>query len=51
MTVSNQNYVSARIKKDTYKNLKQLALDLNMPLTQVFDFLYNHYQKQKADAD
>jgi hypothetical protein len=51
MDISNKNYVSARIKKDTYKNLKQLSLDLGIPLTQVFDFLYNQYQKQKADAD
>ena len=46
-----KKYVSAMIKIDTYKNLKQLSLDLGIPLTQVFDFLYNQYQKQKADAD
>jgi hypothetical protein len=51
MSTPARNYVSARIKRDTYKNLKQLALDLNMPLTQVFDFLYAQYQKQKPDAN
>lgn len=51
MTTPPKKYVSAMVKVDTYKNLKQLALDLNIPLTQVFDFLYNQHQKQKADAD
>ena len=45
-----KKYVSAMIKVDTYKNLKQLALDLGIPLTQVIDLLYSEYQKQKADA-
>ena len=46
-----KNYVSARVKRDTYRNLKQLALDLNLPLTRVFDFLYDQYQDQKQKAD
>jgi len=46
-----KKYVSAMVKVDTYKNLKQLSLDLGIPLTQVFDFLYSEYQKQKADTN
>lgn len=48
MSVQNQNYVSARIKKDTYKKLKQLALDLDVPLTRLIDIMYEHYQKLKV---
>jgi len=46
---SNNNYVSARIKKNTYKNIKQLALDLNIPLTKTIDFLYDYYKKNKIN--
>lgn len=45
-----KKYVSAMIKVDTYKNLKQLSLDLGIPLTRVIDLLLSEYQKQKADA-
>jgi antitoxin component of RelBE/YafQ-DinJ toxin-antitoxin module len=50
----NENYKSARIKNDTYKNLKLLAIELGMPMTQVIDLIYDEFiknQKQKADAD
>ena len=47
MTITNKRYVSARIKTTTYRNLKQLALDLGIPLTQVIDVLYDHYQNEK----
>ena len=46
-----KKYVSAMVKVDTYKNLKQLSLDLGIPLTRVIDLLLSEYQKQKADAD
>ena len=46
-----KKYVSAMIKLDTYKNLKQLSLDLGIPLTRVIDLLYLEYKKQKADAN
>lgn len=45
--MENKNYVSARVKKETYKKLKQLALDLGIPLTQVFDVLYDQYKKRE----
>jgi hypothetical protein len=52
---TNKNYKSARIRIETYKELKLLALELDMPLTQVIEMLYNEYRKHgskpKADSD
>jgi hypothetical protein len=48
MNDSNKNYKSARIKIETYKKLKLLAIELDMPLTQVIDLLYNEYMKKDS---
>jgi hypothetical protein len=50
MKTTEKKYVSAMVKVDTYKSLKQLSLDLGIPLTRVIDLLLSVYQKQKADA-
>lgn len=44
----NDFYKSARIKNDTYKELKLLAIELDMPLTQLIDFLLKHYKDSKS---
>lgn len=49
MNVPEKKYVSAMIKVDTHKNLKQLALDLGMPLTQVIDLLYREFKENHVD--
>jgi hypothetical protein len=48
MNDSNKNYKSARIKIETYKKLKLLSVELDMPLTQVIDLLYNEYMKKDS---
>ena len=45
---SNDSYKSARIKNDTYKELKILAIELDMPLTQLIDLLLKHYKENKS---
>lgn len=46
-------YKMLRVNSETYKQLKQLALDLDIPLTRLIDKLLSVYlnQEQKADAD
>lgn len=56
MKDTNLNYKSARIRVDTYKKLKLLAIELGIPLTQVIEVLYADYMmkresKPKVDAD
>ena len=41
----NETYKTVRVKTETYKKLKQLALDLDMPLTRLINLLYNEYTK------
>lgn len=40
-TPMKSNYKAVRIKNDTYKKIKQLALDVDMPITKVIDRLYH----------
>lgn len=48
MNDSNKNYKSARIKIETYKKLKLLSVELDMPLTHVIDLLYAEYMKKDS---
>lgn len=43
MADSNKNYKSARIKNDTYKKLKALAVEEEIPLTRLLDKLLDKY--------
>jgi predicted DNA-binding ribbon-helix-helix protein len=43
----NEAYKSARIKTETYKQLKLIAIERGMPLTQLIDFLLEEYLKKK----
>ena len=45
-----QDYKMLRVKTETYKRLKQIALDFDMPLTKLIDKLLEEHQKQKADS-
>jgi predicted DNA-binding protein len=36
-------YVSIRVKKETYKEMKKLALELELPITQLVDRIYENY--------
>ena len=38
-----------RVKTITYKQLKQIALDFDNPLTKLIDKLLEEHQKQKVD--
>ena len=40
-----------RVKSETYKKLKLLALELDIPLTRLIDKLLSEHTEQKADAD
>ena len=44
-----QDYKMLRVKTETYKQLKQLALDFDSPLTKLIDKLLEEHQKQKVD--
>jgi len=46
-----QDYKMLRVKAETYKQLKQLALDFDIPLTQLIDKLLEEHQTQKANTD
>jgi hypothetical protein len=43
----NKKYVSLLVKVQTHKNLKQLSLDLGLPLTQLIDLLLKEYQENR----
>jgi predicted DNA-binding ribbon-helix-helix protein len=43
----NKNYASVRVKNTTYKNLKLLAIEEGMPVTQLIDLLYTVYINSK----
>ncbi|MCX7106215.1 MAG: hypothetical protein NTV66_01395, partial [Methylococcales bacterium] len=45
-----QDYKMLRVKTETYKQLKQIALDFDIPLTKLIDKLLEAHQKQKADS-
>ena len=45
-----QDYKMLRVKTETYKQLKQIALDFDIPLTRLIDKLLEEHQKQKADS-
>ncbi len=47
----NVNFASARIRRTTYKQLKQLALDLNTPLTKLFDKLLDAHKATIAGGN
>ena len=38
-----------RVKTETYKQLKQIALDFDNPLTKLIDKLLEEHQNQKVD--
>ena len=42
------NYVSVRMKKDTYRELKHIAVDLDTTLVAVIDMLLERYKQQKG---
>lgn len=48
---SNENYKSVRVLNGTYRQLKQLGLDLNMPITKLVDMLLDNYKKTKGDIN
>ena len=39
-----------RVKTETYKQLKQIALDFDSPLTKLIDKRLEEHQKQKEDS-
>ena len=43
-----QDYKMLRVKSETYKQLKQLALDFDIPLTKLIDKLLEEHQKLNA---
>lgn len=49
-TPMNTNYKAVRIKTDTYKKIKQLALDVDMPITRLIDRLYEERKPGKFKA-
>jgi len=42
------NYVSVSIRKDTYRELKHIAVDLDTTLVAVIDMLLERYKQQKG---
>ena len=46
-TPMKQDYKSVKVKNETYKKLKQLALDVDMPITRLIDRLYKERKPGK----
>lgn len=46
-----KEYKMLRVNADTYKRLKQIALDLDIPLTKLIDKLLDEHQKHKSDSN
>lgn len=44
----NQNYKSVRVKTDTYKKLKRLAVEMEVPITRLIDLMYDAYIKAQT---
>ena len=38
-----ENYKSVRIKTDTYKKLRHLAIELDIPITKLIELMYNRF--------
>lgn len=47
----NQNYKSVRIKTETYKNIKRLAIDLDIPVTRLIEQMFKEYLEKNARID
>jgi len=43
-----ENYKSVRIKSDTYKKLKLLSVETEIPITKLIDLIYAEYLKSKT---
>lgn len=43
-----ENYKSVRIKIDTYKKVRHLAVDMDIPITRLIDLMYDEYLKSRA---
>jgi len=43
-----ENYKSVRIKSGTYKKLKLLSVEMEMPMTKLIDLMLSEYLKSKA---
>jgi len=50
--MNSKNYKSIRIKNETYKSIKLLAIELDIPVTRVLDILYESYlTKNEGDKE
>jgi predicted DNA-binding ribbon-helix-helix protein len=44
----NKNYKSVRVKTETYKKLKLLAVEMEVPITQLIDLMHEEHLKSRA---
>ncbi|MDD4995777.1 MAG: hypothetical protein PHW53_04940 [Patescibacteria group bacterium] len=42
---SNKNYKSVRIKIETYKKIKLLAVKMDMPITRLIEIMFDEFKK------
>lgn len=45
---SNSRYKSMRVKAGTYKNIKRLSVETDIPMTRLIDIMYDEYIKSIA---
>jgi hypothetical protein len=45
----NANFISMRIRKKTYRKLKQLSLDLEKPLSTVIEIIHDQFVQHKTE--
>ena len=43
-----ENYKAVRIKTDTYKKIKLLAVEMDMPITRLIDLMYDEYLRSRS---
>ncbi len=44
----NENYRSVRIKAETYKNIKLLSVEMEIPITKLIELMYVFYTDKKV---
>ena len=46
----NVNFISMRIRKETYRKLKQLSLDLEKPLSSIIEIIHDQFVQHKTET-
>ncbi len=42
---NNKNYKSMRVRHETYKEIKRLALNMDIPITKLIELMFSEFKK------